>query len=118
MKAYGSSTLTNTAVLLVANTTQWGPTGGPYINLSYYNLANPNSSLAYVQFFDSATSGAVTVGTTTPAFWIAVPANGGCIDTSTLIDYQFKAGIVVASTTTPTGSTANSSATPITIFIK
>lgn len=109
---FNAPTLSSTAVLLVPNTS-----GGP-ISLSYFNLSNPNSTLAYVQFFDAAATSAVTVGTTAPTFFVAVPANGGVVDTSPLVDYQFKKGIVVAATTTPTGNTAPGSAVPVQIFTK
>lgn len=110
--AYGNSALSSTAVLLV------NQTAGGSVVLSYYNLANPNTTLVYFQFFDKAAANQVTVGTTTPAFWVAVPALGGVVDTSFFVGYTFKLGVVVAVTTTPTGSTAPTTACPITFLTK
>lgn len=110
---YNDAALLATAVLLVPNTQAGAP-----IRLGYYNLTNPNTTLAYVQFFDAAATSAVTPGTTLPTFFIGIPAFGGAIDTSPLIDFQFNKGIVVCATTTPTGNTAPSSAIPVQIFTK
>ena len=117
MPAYGAASLSSTAILLVANSGVNGVAAGQ-LTMSYLNAANPNSVLAYIQFFDAATAGTVTVGTTAPTFFVAVPANGGVIDTPQIVPYQFKKGIVVAATTSPTGSGTPSSACPVQIFTK
>jgi hypothetical protein len=106
----GNSTLTATPVLLTGIVT------GVQVNLWGYNSGNPNSTLCYLQFFDASSAAAVTLGTTAPAFWLAVPAFGGGLDTPLVNAYPFRQGIVVACTTTPTGNTAPSSACPTTIF--
>lgn len=66
---------------------------------------NPNASAAYVQLFD--TTGAVTLGTTTPKMSIGIPATQ---HVSVQVGAAFLAGIKVAATTTATGSTAPSAA--------
>jgi hypothetical protein len=117
MPAYNAPTLSSTAVLLASMTGVGGVAAGQ-LTISYINATNPNTTLAYVQFFDAATAGAVTVGTTAPAFFVGVPAFGGGVDTPQLVPYQFRKGIVVAATTTPTGSTAPGSAIPLQIYTK
>lgn len=109
---FTSATLTSTAVLVTAQTSPSAPF------LVSYNISNPNSAIVYVQFFNAATSGAVTVGSTAPLFWVAVPATNGVIDTALVTPIPFSLGIVIACTTTPTGSTAPSSADPISIVYK
>lgn len=113
MPAFGNVALSSTAALLIGNTSPGAP-----IHTSYYNIGNPNATLVFIQFFDVAAAASVTVGTTAPAFWIAVPAFGGAVDTSPLIGYTFKNGVVVAATTTPTGSGTPTSTCAITIFTK
>lgn len=115
MAQYPSSyaSLTATTYLLVSPTVAGSP-----INLSYWNLANPNSVIAFFQFFDAAATSAVTLGTTAPTFTIAVPANGGVVDTTPMMAYGFKKGIVVAATTTQTGASSLSSTCQIQIFLK
>jgi hypothetical protein len=110
---YSNAALTATTVLLVPNTSAGAP-----IRLAHWNVGNPNTVLAFIQFFDAAATSAVTLGTTAPTFTLAVPAFAGAIDTSPVIDYTFKNGIVVAATTTQTGNTALSSTCQIQIFTK
>lgn len=71
-----------------------------------YHIQNPNTSDAWVQFFDLA-SGSVTVGSTTPTLSLWVPA-GGALDAVFAKPVNFATAVVVASTTTATGSTAPS----------
>lgn len=81
----------------------------------WYNIQNPNTSPIFLQFFNAATAGAVTPGTTTPVFWVAVPA-GGVTDASLSVSPgQFPLGIVIAATTTPLGGTSPASACPVAI---
>ena len=84
--------------------------------VALYNISNPNSYTIYVQMFNAATAGAVTVGSTTPYMWIAVPANSGVTDNSLVANIlNFPLGLVVAATTTPTGGSAPASAVPTVI---
>ncbi len=110
MPAYNNPAVTTTA-LLIGNTVSGAP-----IHISWYNIANSASAVAYMQFFDAASTAAVTLGTTAPTFWVAVPASGGIVDTSPTTTYPFKNGVVVAATTTPTG--ASTSALAISCFTK
>lgn len=109
--SYANGAVTSTKATLVTNTTT-----GP-INMAYYNIGNPNSTLAYLQFFDALAAN-VTVGTTPPLMTVAVPAFGGVVDTWPMESVQFKTGIVIAATTTPTGSTNPTSALTLQIFTK
>ncbi len=75
--------------------------------LEDYYIYNPNSSVAYVQIFDVATSGGVTLGTTTPKWSVGVPATSAA--NVSRLGLSFANGIQVAATTTATGSTGPSS---------
>jgi len=87
--------LTNTASAVVSSTAAV---------LNDYYVYNPNASVAYVQIYDVATAGGVTVGTTTPKWSIGIPATSGANITN--LNLTFANGIQVAATTTATGSTA------------
>lgn len=68
-------------------------------------IGNSGSSAAYVQIFDAATVGAVTLGTTAPKLSFFIPAGGGLTrDFSNGV--VFSSGIIFACTTTRAGSTA------------
>ena len=72
--------------------------------LSWTDIYNPNATIAYVQVFDAATTGAVTLGTTPPRLSLPVPATG-----TLALNFDragFLNGIQIAATTTSTGSTA------------
>ena len=73
------------------------------------DFTNTGISAAYVQIFNAATAGAVTLGTTVPKLVFWVPAGGAWEEKFCAGgEIAFSAGIVVAATTTPTGSTAPS----------
>lgn len=73
--------------------------------LGGYILGNPNSTNAYLQIFNVATAGAVTLGTTVPKLSVFLPPFGGAnVDFDSGVD--FSAGIQVAATTTEAGLTA------------
>ena len=82
-----------------------------------YDIGNSGSAAVYVQFFNAATTGAVTLGTTTPLFQTWIPAGGGR-NVSFDSGIAFSSGIVVAVTTTRTGSTAPSTAADWNAFYK
>lgn len=74
-----------------------------------YMFVNLNSAPAYIQVFD--TTGAVTLGTTTPTFVVpipanATPANGAGANVEFANGLTVANGIKVAATTTATGATA------------
>lgn len=79
-----------------------------------YNIANPNAAVTYVQFFNKLTAN-VTVGTTVPDMVLTLPANG-VLDSLGSLSIDFSIGIVIAVTTTPTGSTAAVAASNVSLF--
>lgn len=73
--------------------------------LAWYSCWNPNATVAYIQVFNQAAAGSVTLGTTVPLLSLPVTP------TATIggpVNVAFLAGIKVAATTTATGSTAPS----------
>lgn len=76
--------------------------------IHYLEVSNPNTSDAYIQFFDKATSG-VTVGTTTPIQSFLVPAatgsNAGATEKTFAFPWKFNTAITYACTTTAAGNT-------------
>lgn len=71
---------------------------------------NPAAAVTYLQVFDVATPGAVTVGTTPPKFSFGVPPGSGAALPPNLVGADFANGIQVAATTTPAGATAPATA--------
>lgn len=67
---------------------------------------NEDASVRFLQVFDAATAASVTVGTTLPKWVFVAGANGD--DDEWTGDTVFDRGIVIAATTTATGSTAAS----------
>lgn len=100
---YNNAAVTATAVLVTTT---------PYVSLQNYAVSNVNSSAVYVQFFDAASAGAVTLGTTPPTIVKAISSNG-TLDGSVLPPFVFVNGIVIAVTTTPTGNTPPTTAVPV-----
>lgn len=79
--------------------------GGMFINVA--------STVAYIQVFD--TTGAVTLGATTPTFVIPIPVNATAANGAAFVaefprGITISNGIKVAATTTPAGSTGLSAA--------
>lgn len=87
--------LTNTASSVVSSVAA---------TLEDYYIYNPNASVAYVQIFDVATAGAVTVGTTTPKWSIGIPATSAA--NISRLGLACANGIQVAATTAATNGTA------------
>lgn len=81
--------------------TAQGSLGGWYIY-------NPNAAVGYIQIFDAATAGAVTLGSTTPKLSIGIPSTAAA-NVNLGDGVIFNNGIQIATTTTSTGATANSS---------
>lgn len=71
-------------------------------------IINTTAAVAYIQVFDVAAVGDVTLGTTTPRFVIPLAANG-VYHFAMKKPIPFSTGIVVFSTTTTTGSTGAAS---------
>lgn len=94
---YKASALTNSAVTVKASAG----------NLGGYHCLNAAAAITYIQIFD--TSGAVTLGTTTPVLSFGLPASGaGNLEFSNGVN--FANAIKVAATTTAGGSTAPATA--------
>jgi hypothetical protein len=104
-----SAALTNTLVLC-------GATGPHQITL--YDLGNAsNAAVSFLQVFDAASTGAVTLGTTAPTLSFEMPANMGRI-IALNPGQPFVNGVVIVCTTTRTGSTAPASTCPVNILGK
>jgi hypothetical protein len=72
---------------------------------------NPAAAVTYIQIFDAATAGAVTLGTTTPVVTFGVPTVASTtMSTGGDLGIKFFNGIQIAATTTPTGNTAPATA--------
>jgi hypothetical protein len=93
---YSATSLSGTPVL--AKTGKCSLAGFHFLNAS-------STTAAYVQFFDKATAGEVTLATTVPSFVIGMPASGGATR-SYVSRIEFTNGMVLASTTTATGSSS------------
>jgi hypothetical protein len=86
-----------------------------------YYIFNPNSAAAYVQVFDVATAGAVTLGSTTPTMVYCIPGNasgGAAANVEYSNGVHMANGIQLACTTTATGSTAPATGLDMTILFK
>ena len=122
-----NAAVTNTLVQLVAafatpSLSASGQQGVPpfqnkeVMNLVYQNVYNPNSNVVFLQYFDAASTSAVTLGTTKPLFSFAIPpsssGSSGLLSESYPSDCRpsFKLGVVVAITATQTGSGSPGSA--------
>lgn len=94
LKIYFKNGLTGTALLVVGNAAL----------LYGWHIKNTTGAALYVQIFDAAAAGDVTLGTTAPTLSIGIEANGQTgLGLETPL--KFEKGIVVASTTTVNGST-------------
>lgn len=102
------SALNNVATLLLT---------GPCKLTSIVGL-NTNAAIEYLQLFDAAAAGSVTVGTTPPTVAIgltaSVPFNFAFGD----FGLGFNLGLVVAATTTFNGGTSPGVALPVTFAIR
>jgi len=102
---YFNSSLSNTV-------TNVKTTGGRVYG---YHIENPNTTKAYVQFFNR-TAANVTLGTTTPTNSLMVPA-GGALDTASFAPpWAYGVAVSIAATTTATGNTAPSSSLIVNIW--
>jgi hypothetical protein len=92
------------------NLTSTATVSGAASKFGGYMFINLNAAPAYIQVFNLATSGAVTLGTTTPTFVVPIPANstaanGAGANLEMANGIAMSTGIQVAATTTPTGAT-------------
>jgi hypothetical protein len=79
-----------------------------------YTFYNNNSTIAYVQFFNTAV-GSVTLGTTAPVYSIGLPANSGA-NVSLQQGIAHSAAIVIGITTTRAGNTSPTNTVDYNIF--
>lgn len=76
-------------------------------NLYGFLVENNTATDVYLQVFDAAASGDVTVGTTSPVFTVRIPGSSAFGKDADDMSYRFMSrGCVVAVTTTRTGNTA------------
>ena len=80
---------------------------GP-IGLASYSLYNNDSAQAFLQFFDAASIGAVTLGGTTPDYVLGMAATTS-IQGEFFRPLMFTNGIVIGFATTATGNGATGS---------
>jgi hypothetical protein len=103
----GSGSAGMTPVLLNAlSTTVKSVVSSAAHQLFLLQCGNTNASEGYVQIFDVATAGGVTLGTTTPKLSVPISATASGGFAFSLVGIQFANGIQTAATTTATGSTA------------
>jgi hypothetical protein len=104
--AYANAALSNSPVLAERGSAV----------LSGVDISNVSNATIYVQFFDANSISGISVGTTPPLFWLAVPVNAVLDGPSSAVGVGFQNGVVVAATTTPTGSTAPSANIPVVVI--
>jgi hypothetical protein len=111
-KVYRDTAFTNVVI---------GATGSP-ADLMGWNIINNDTAAVYVKFFDVASSGTVTLGTTLPVKVLMVPAQ-----TTVYMEYKkdqsqyyFASGIAAASVAglADSNTTAPATATYIEIYYK
>lgn len=86
-----------------------------YGQVASISVGNPNAAVSYLQLFDAIAAN-VTVGTTTPTAVVALPAS---TPVNLNLGLKFSTGLVVAATTTPTGSTPPATAgLPVTLIFQ
>ena len=107
-KNNSNTALTNTVVAVKASAAA---------ELGGYIVYNPNASVAYIQVFDVATAGGVTLGTTRPDMVIPVPPTSGA-NLEFANGVSFANGIQIAATTTDSGSTALGTGLTVTMVYK
>jgi hypothetical protein len=82
-----------------------------------YAYSNPNSAVAYVEFYNTATTPGTIGSTTNLIYEMMIPA-GAAANIALPIPIYCSAGIAVAVATTATGSTAPTTGLTITTFYK
>lgn len=87
------------------------------LRLETLEVQNPNTVQIFIQMFDAAAASSVTVGTTTPTLSFLCVAGDGVNTGGTVKDFpkgvMFRDGLVIAVTTTATGSTNPTSAATV-----
>lgn len=86
-------------------------------NVGGWYIYNANSSVAYVQFFNTQASG-VTLGTTAPVYSLGIPATSAANIAPGMVGISHSTAICIAITTTRAGSTGPSSTVDYNIWYK
>lgn len=98
--AYRNNAVTNTKILVKA-----GPT-----DIRGVTVYNPGASAAFLQTFDKAATGDVTLGTTVPDEVFLIPASGQIvIEPKEKPHHSYSLGLVIAATSTAGGAAAPAS---------
>lgn len=106
---YRNNALTNTKILVQAGARA----------IAGWIVNNPNATEAFVQMFNKAATGDVTLGTTVCDIPIKVGANSSVVIKADTVPLdQFELGLVIAATTTEGGSAAPVSALSIVLWYK
>lgn len=93
--------------------------GGPLIITAIRAWQGGIAADAYIQLFDSSTTGGITLGTTQPAWTTHLNQSLGDITNGDGLPNRglvFNNGLVVASTTTPDGATTSTTQVRVTIL--
>lgn len=85
--------------------------------LAGWFIYNPAAAVTYVQVFDVATAGGVTLGTTAPNVVLGIPP-GSAANLLNNVGIAFANGIQVAATTGPDNAVAPATAAEPTFFYK
>lgn len=84
------------------------------VAVNFMEASNISAADSFVQMFDAASTAAVTLGTTVPTYSFFIPkgdaTNRGGMDKTFTVSLAFIKGLVIAATTTPTGSSAPATA--------
>lgn len=99
----GYTGLSNTVEQLLVGISGQNTGANLITDLAFYN---PNAATVFVQFFDVAATGSVSLGSTTATASYTIPSGSGVLQ----LNQSYSNGIAVAATTTGTGSTAAASA--------
>lgn len=76
------------------------------------DCSNTNTATVFIQLFDAATTGSVTLGTTPPTLSFEIPPGSSSGFGVSLVGMQFSSGLQAAATTTATGNTAQTGTLP------
>lgn len=79
-----------------------------------YHIFNTNTTPVYVMFYNVLNTG-VTPGTTSPLFWLGIPAGGGAT-ISLEMGLAFSTAISISASSTANGNTSAATAIHVTVF--
>lgn len=81
------------------------------------SIVNNQAAVIFVQLFDIATAGAVTLGTTVPTYEFSVAASTSVVAPLPAGGLRFRNGIQAASTTTEGGATPSASGVQVFVLL-